>query len=232
MATFLDGVRDLALECNASPPSSVVSQVGEHGLFVKWFRDAYTDIQNRKEWRWLTHAFTINTVDGSGSYRYSECIDAEAGVAITRFSKWLLADDNDPPKIYLQSSGAAGERWLIWLPWDQFKQIYKIGSQNNGSPVHISVDHLDQIHLGPIPNGTYVVTGNYIMSAQTLSENSHIPEMPPQFHSLIVYRAMEKYGYYESAQEVILRAQREGKRVMRQLEIDQSPKFYASRPMV
>ena len=234
MTTFLEGVVDLAEECDlASAPSSVVSQTGESKKLVKWYKDAYIEIQNRSDWRWLRHSFTVNTVASDDTYASSECTDTTTSSAISRFSKWRLADTRDPPKIYLNSAGIGTERWLIYSPWEYFKTVYKIGSQlsNTGAPAHISFDPANQLVVGPIPNGVYVVTGDYIRSPQVLAENTDTPEMPSQFHKLIVYRAMQKYGYHESAPEVIERGRFEERRMMRQLEDNQLDPIGMARPM-
>lgn len=235
MSTFLTGVQDLATECGLkSYPTSVTSQVGEFARLVTWYKDAWIEIQNRTNWKWLRHEFTLNTVADDGIYSYSDCTDSETSSAITRFDSWRFTDQNDPPKIYLQSTGVGGERWLTYTPWDWFKSIYLIGSQttNTGAPAHISVDPLYRIHIGPVPDAVYVITGDYYLSPQILSAGSDTPEMPTHFHKLIVYEAMKQYGYHEVAQEVLTRASINSKKMMRQLEKNQGPTWQIGGPLV
>ena len=149
--------------------------------------------------------------------------DTTTSSAITRLGRWWADDEDDPPKIYLTSSGVGTQAYLCYLPWDQFKALYRIGTQNSGTPAHISVDPQNNLVLGPKPNGIFTVTGDYQRSAQTLSADADEPEMPARFHKLPVYRAMEDYGFYESAPEVLARGQRKGAAMMRQLEADQLP---------
>lgn len=224
MATFLSGVKDLARECGlTSKPSSVVSQTGDFEKIVEYYKNAYIELQNRHEWRWLRHEFTLNTVSGTDKYAPGSCTDSSSSSVISRFSRWRFEDRRDPPKIYLTSSGVGGERWLIWTPWEWFKTVYKIGSQNTntGAPAHIAIDPQNNIVLGPSPNGAYTVTGDYYRGAQVLSEDGDTPEMPSQYHMLIVYLAMEDYGYFESAPEVLSRGQARAATLMRQLEANQ-----------
>jgi len=234
MSTFLAGVQKLAREAGAAGvPSTVVSQTGESKRLVDWYIDAYTEIQNRHKWKWMRYGFTVDTTSGDDSYAYGDCTDLGTSAPITRFNDWRLNDDYDPPKIYLTSAGVGGERWLIYTAWDDFKRVYKIGAQsaNTGAPAHITVDPQNNIMLGPSPNGIYTLTGDYYRSDQVLAADADVPEMPTQFHNLIVYKALEKYARYEEAQLLFNMASVEVKRLTRQLERNQMAGFGASPPL-
>lgn len=234
MSTFLEGVQDLASEAAvAASPSTVVSQTGESLRLVTWYQKAYTEIQNRHGglWRWLRRDFTFDTTASDDTYEYGDVTDVDAGAVISRFNRWRINDYEDPPKAYLTSSGVGGEYWLNYVEWEDFKRIYKIGTAITGQPAHITVDPRNQIVLGPTPDAIYTITGEFYRSKQSLTANADTPEMPEQFHDLIVYRALEKYARYEE-QELLLRmAQREGMRLMRQLESDQFPRFKMAGPL-
>ena len=222
MATFLTGVQDLGHECDLpSVPATTANQTGEFGDLVRWYARAWREIQGRAKWRWMRRTATLPTVASTDTYAYGSFTDATTAAVITRFGSWRLNDLTDPPKIYLTSSGVGTQNWMIAVPWEWFKAIYRIGTQNTGYPAHITVDPNNRIVLGPIPNDIYTVTVDYNLSSQELSADEDIPELPARFHDLIVYRAMEKYAYRESAAEVLARAQTEGRRLMRQLEADQ-----------
>jgi hypothetical protein len=236
MSTFLELAVDLAEEVDlASNPASVESQAGEFKKLVKWLTKSYMEIQNRAggRWRWLRREFTVNTTSGDDSYAPGDCTDVDAATTIDRFSEWRLIDPRDPPKIYLTSTGVGGEYWLIYIPWDDFKRIYKIGSQatNTGSPAHITFDPQNNIVLGPAPNDIYTVTGDFYRSPQVLALDADVPEMPSHYHNLIVYRAMEKYGRFNAAPEVELRGRVEGRALLRQLENNQMPKMRTAAPL-
>ena len=222
MSTFLEAVQDLARELDLpSVPSSAEGQSGEFLDVVRWYQQAYRDIENRHTWRWLRRTATLSTTASDGSYTSANFTDTTDSAAISRFGSWRVTDRDDPPKIYLSSAGVGGERWLIYTPWEWFKSIYDIGTQVDGAPAHIAVDPNNNIRLGPKPDSTYVVTLDYYMSPQTLDEDEDEPAMPARYHDLIIYRAMVKYGYREAAGEVISRAKEEAARLMRQLENDQ-----------
>ena len=123
-------------------PTTLQNQTGQALDIASWIAQAWSDIQMMLDgrWRWLWHEFTVNTVASDDSYAYGDCTDVQDAAAITRFHAWHLNDIYNPPKIYLTSSGAATEQWLIWTPWEAFKQVYKIGTQNDAMPVHITID--------------------------------------------------------------------------------------------
>lgn len=222
--TYLTGVQALGYEADlASVPGTVVSQTGEYAALCRWYRDAWIEIQNAHDsnWRWMRHTAKVSTVAGTDTYAYGTLTDQTTLAAITRFKRWIADNDEDPPKIYLTSAGVGTETWLSYMPWDDFKAIYRIGTQNNGFPAHITVDPQNRIVLGPKPNDIYVLTLDYIRSAQVLSADADVPELPTDYHLLIVYRALEKYAFRESAPELLARAEKEAKRMMRQLEKNQ-----------
>ena len=55
--------------------------------------------------------------------------------------------------------------------------------------------------------------------------------MPTQFHKLIVWYAMENYGYQQVSAESLARAEKFGRRMLRQLEVNQFPKFKQGIPL-
>jgi len=240
MSTFLQICQDVARECgvaggaDASPkPTAVTGQIGELNRVVNWVADAYTEIQGARNWRWMRKKFTVDTVAGTDNYAFGACTDVDDAALITRFKEWHLDDPRNPPKIYLTSAGVGGQVLLTWAPWDNFELLYKTGSlqSQTSQPVHITVDPKDEIHLGITPNDIYTLIGDYHKSAQILAADGDIPEMPTAYHDLIKYTAMEFYGLFESAPEIISRAERGQKRLMNQLKRNQDQVFRRGGPL-
>lgn len=228
MSTYLELVQELAVECGVTGTiTTTASQSGEYNRLVRWVAQAYTEIQNMNggRWRWLRSDFTFDTVADDFEYSFGDATDVDAAATITRFSSWRFADYQNPPKQYLTSGGVGGQTWLIYAKFDWWRNIYSIGTQTSGVPHHIAVSPRDTILLGPTPDDIYTITGEYFKSPQILSDDSDTPEMPAQYHQLIVYKAMEKYAGYESANEVMIRAQYEGMPMLRQLYVNQGPRW-------
>lgn len=231
--TYLELFQAAKRECRitGSAPASVAGNTEVLDRLANWVSAAYVDIQNRDDWRWLRHQFTLPLVASDGTYAYGDCTDSETSSAITRLSHWWLNDLENPPKCYLTATGVGGEYWLTFHAYEHFVTVYRRNLQPESNPSVCSVDYLDRIVIGPIPNDAYTMTGDYQLSAQTLALDADVPEMPAQFHMLIVYQAMQKYGYIEGSSEVLMRGQAEGNRMMRQLEINQKPRMRLGAPL-
>ena len=236
--TFLQLVNTFAAEAgvsgNASSVSTVLSQTGESANLVRWIKQAHNEIQAAHDnWRWMRSRFTVNTVAGTDSYAYGSCTDSRLSAVITRFERWLPLDDqgNLNIKRYLTSGGVAGEGWMTYLPWDYFQAIYRLGTQNNGPIINITIDPQNNLVTGPKPDDIYTITGEYQMTRKDFAADADTPEMPEQYTDLIWLKAMEKYGRFHAAPEVLSRWNSEGIRMLRELERNQLPNIVMAGPM-
>lgn len=232
---FLQIVQRLGRECGmAAAASSTVSQAGELRRLVDWVAASWEEIQNRHHnWRWMRSRFSVSATVGDDSYAYTDCTDSLTAAAISRFARWWVLDEEgyNNVKIYLTSAGVGTENLLRFIPYASFRTIYKIGTQNNGYPAHVTIDPQNNLLLGPAPDGTYTVSGEYQRGSQSFTADADEPDLPSRFHLLIVYRAMMKYGRFKSAAEVLNGGKFEGDRLMRQLEADQLPAMALAGPM-
>jgi hypothetical protein len=169
----------------------------------------------------------------NGTYSWEDCTDLNTGIDIARFSSWDFENPDAPPKIYLTSAGVGAENWLTWVPWDWFQTIWDMGnnSTQTGYPGFISVDPQNNIRIGPKPNDSYTLSGEFWVGPQVLSADADVPEMPEQFHDLIMYLAMRKYAGSESAQEVMSRAITEGNPLLFNLERNQLTQITGAGPL-
>lgn len=237
MSTFLQLSQKLRRECinaYADGPSTVVGQTGLLESVVNWTADSWRDIQLRyPHWRWMRSGFTVNTTAGDDTYTYGDCTDTKTSATIARFASWWAHDKTNPFKCYLTSGGVAGQYWLHWMPYEEWKRLYKFSVQQSmtGQPIHVSVDDDDNIVLGPSPNDIYTVTGDYQRGPQTITVDADTPDMPERFHDLILYYAMQRYAVNSVAPEVLSRARLEGNRIERALEQSQLPQMRFAGPM-
>lgn len=236
MSTYLELCQKAALECGVdntgAVPTAVTSQRGNLLRVVEWVKDSWIELQNLEDtWRFMRSRFTVDTVDGTASYAYTDCTDSRLSADISRFSAWRLNDPRNPPKCYLTSGGVGAQYFLQFLEWDTFNALYRIGTVTEAGPVHITIDPQNNLVLGPTPNDVYTVTGDYQMSAQILAADDDEPDMPTQFHNLLVFMTMRKYGGFYAAQEVLMRATNEGGTLMDSLRRNQLPQWRAGRPL-
>lgn len=224
MSTYLELCQFCRQECtdSGSGPTTVVGQTGELGRYVKWIKDAWQELQvSRPDWRWPRKSFYVPTVADTEAYAYNAAglVDTVTVAAITRWSYWYRLTF----KAYLQSDGVGTEYPLMWIEWDGFRRIYHYGTQNSQQPIHVSVDPTGKFTLGPKPNAVYIVSGDYQLATQILALDADVPDMPADYHNLIVFDAMAKYGGKNVAVEAMVRANSEGGRLRMALELNQLP---------
>lgn len=240
MSTYLELVQDLCIEAQIPGGAAAVSsdlngQTGQIARLAHWVKTSYTELQRRNSghWDWLRRDFTLSLSSGTQGYAYTAATDVDAGGSISRFNEWYVKDEHNPPKIYLTASGQGTERWLNYLTWSHFQTLYNIATRENSYPVHLSIDPRQKLVFGPTPDDTYTVSGEFFRAPQVLdiTDDDDTPEMPEQYHDLIVYMALYKHGFYESAPEIIQYADMMSRKLLRQLETGQHPVISLAGPM-
>lgn len=220
---FLDCAKLLQQESSGIQTlTAVENQTGELKRLADWTSQAHEDIQSRHEnWRWMRKQFTVTTVSGTDTYAPGDCTDVAAAAPISRFDRWLT--EPGTVKIYLQSAGEGTSRWLTFVPWDEFRLLYRLQPQPDSAPAFWTVDPDENLVLGPGPDAAYVVVGDYQRSPLVWTAGTEEPEFPARFHRLIVWEALKKYALFESAQEVLARANKEASPLWAALRRSQLP---------
>lgn len=86
--------------------------------------------------------------------------------------------------------------------------------------------------LGQVPDDVYEITGEYQQYPQPFVNGTDEPAIPNEaLHLVIVYKAMQSYGLYEAAPEVLTRGNVEFSRLLTQLEREQRPELYLGNPL-
>ena len=101
--------------------------------------------------------------------------------------------------------GFGTESYLAPIEWGDYKAIYQAGSQHKGFPHLVAVSPDNSLAFGPKPSdgSAYRARTDYYEAPQDLVNETDVPNMPDQFHMLIVYDAMLNYGYSRVATEVL-----------------------------
>ena len=228
--TFLQLCARLRQEVSGSGtgPSTTVGQTGELGRIVSWIATADEDIQRlENEWLFMRSGFTVNTVADTAAYAYTACTDTTSSATITAFRNWV----KDSFKIYLSSTGVAGEGAIDYIDYQTWYEIYNTGSQTSSRPLHFTIAPDMSIKLGPAPSAVYRVSGEYGKAVTTLAANADVPQYPSEYHMLPVYRAMMKYGRYTGAAEVYQDGKNEYDRMMNEMELTQLPEILLGGPL-
>jgi hypothetical protein len=216
----------LQLECGVSGTlSTTLSQTGSLGRVVAWVDTAWTEIQSRHDdWEFLRSSnllgsgISFATVAGQASYPLGTGVGT-CGVTSANFGEW----DRETFRNYTTSVGTPNEMFLDYIPYDVWRDAYMLGAMRSVQtrPVAFSIGPDKSICLGPPPNDLYTVTGDYYRAPSAMAADTDSPTgFPNQYHMAIVYKAMEFYGGYESAPEVLQRGAQGFNDLIRGLEAD------------
>lgn len=237
MSTFLELCQDLHREVGGagSAPSAVTGQVGQSLRTVNWIKNAWIKIQNKHaNWRWMRKEYFVSLTPPSygvlavatSDPTFEVGPDGTAGATLVRFGRWVT--DGDWPagnvKFGTGSTTDFDLSPLVWLDYEHFRNLYRLSEIAQGTPAHYTVDPANNLLVAPAPSasGHYLI-GDYMRSPQVLAANGAEPEMPENFHELIVWEAMRRYARFVAAPEVYAHAKEEAGQMMRALEVDQLP---------
>jgi hypothetical protein len=86
--------------------------------------------------------------------------------------------------------------------------------------------------LGQVPNTIYTMTGEYQRLPSSMSADADLPTgLPTHLHKILVYKAMQFYGLFEAASEVMARGERGETALMAQLEREWLPEVSLGNPL-
>lgn len=225
--TYLQLCNTLITKCGISGNQLVttLNQTGEMGRVTAWIDEAYTEIQEMSErWDWMATDVTFPTVDSQAAY-------TPAQIGLTDFASW----DENSFRLYFTSVGVRSEVFLEWLEWANYRDTYQYGNLRltTGMPLHISRRPEDlALMLGLTPGSVgYTVVGRYFKGPQTFTADDDTPLLPARFHMLIVYKAMELYGDYEVATEVMAAGRKGFSGMLKRLISDQEQPITVGAPL-
>ena len=221
----------LSSECGVTntPMTTTANQTGTNGKLVGWIKSAWLEIQGMHDnWNWMREPFQFETVANVGDYVPTDITNVLTGDAFTDLRYWW----RDTFRCQKKSIGIQDEQWLVEWEYLVFRNTYRFNVQVPGRPVVFAIrPNAKAVLFGQIPDDVYVITGEYQVLPSDLNDDTDIPAMPEHLHMAIVYKAMQSYGLYESAPEVLSRGNTEFSRLMNQLEREQLPEVYLGNPL-
>lgn len=136
------------------------------------------------------------------------------------------------PNYDLPSMYSPNETFCNPLRWEDFVTVYQRGSEVHGYPGFISEDPHHTLHIAPTPDVQYRIRSDYYTSPQELALDADEPEMPQEWHMLIVYHAMRHYGSVRDAREIMVEADNNIQRITAQMSQTWGPKWRTGRQMM
>lgn len=141
---------------------------------------------------------------------------------------YITTEDGVPIATGEATGGVQDETFLDLIPYDTWRNAYMLGAMRavQTRPVACAVGPNKSVCVGPPSNGLYTVTADFFLAPLAMTGDASVPiGLPKQFHMLIVYLAMEMYGSYEAAPEVLSRADNGRVRMLAQLEGTNMPEM-------
>lgn len=210
---FLELCRDFVSDvgiAGGEGPSSTENQTGEMKNVVRWIRDSALYIDNLwRDWRYLHRIYDTATSN--------EFPPMPALPAFPPVKEWHR------DSIYI-NYGTSTVRQLAFVEWDEWRVRYGSGI-TVGTPSEFTVRPDRQICLNHRPPTTINFHGEYWKRPTPLSGNAAVPDLPEDFHRLIVVRAEIYYGNREGAGEIISGAEAEYMDLLEKLESAEIPAF-------
>ena len=220
MSSFLELAQKVAQESgtvSGTQPTTVLAQSGRLRDIVGWVQSAYRAIQVKHEaWLWLQGEFETDLVIGTKAYSGTD-------LSVTDLSRFLLRDR--VVSAYLTATGVSDEAFLLPLDWNTFYDRFMVGSARSvsGKPQYYSVDEAGQIVLYPNPDAATTIHARYRKAPQELTVDASVPNMPVQFHDLIVWHALLFLGGYDESMAQYPIWNMNYRSMMSDLEISQLP---------
>lgn len=225
---FLALCKATAAQCGtvAGVPSlsTVTGASGRVGKLVSAVSDAWIDIQNeRTDWIWMRRRLLGTLIIGTLEY-----LPTDLSGSLTRVGRW----ETDTPgrrtfSIYDNAIGAADEGKIDYIPYAEWADRYDFGVHDPARPVCWTITPQNKIAFGPTPDKAYRVRGDYRLKPQVLAADTDIPEMPDEFHRVIVWEAIRLLGRSDEAFDAITAAGIEYDRLRNALVNQQTPQISA-----
>jgi hypothetical protein len=203
--------------------SSTQNQTGEALRIATWVASAYTEILNDQGlvWNLVRKSAVVPLAVGVGTYSFTD-------LGLTDGVQW------DPTSMRVAlNANLSDETFLGGQRFPEFRDFWLFSSRRTvtSRPINVAVDTDTNLRIAPIPDQAYNLILQYQGMPANLAGDADVPVIPTRFQLAIVWKALRAYGMFESAPEVVVRADMEFKTVMQQLEADQSPQVIVGAPL-
>lgn len=171
----------------------------------------------------ISGEFVAGAAVGGGA-----CNLSGPAVSLAPFARWQ--DETEFYTVFVSNTAAGGQPWpLRWMPYEKFQASFVTGTISPGAPQYWSVGPGKKLLIGPAPNSAdYMVTADYWAKPTALVDDADEPDMPEQFHLLLVWRGLLEVSSVDAAPEVEVRARRNMRMAWADLIDDQAPRTQLS----
>lgn len=164
--------------------TTTANATGRIAKLVGWVSDAWLNIQNERN-DWL---FRNDTFSHALNIGVSEYTPASFNLSL---SQWLPDTcSRQTMSLYDPAIGQADEGGICQIPWDRYRAMYDRGVTAPNRPQYWAVKPNGNLLVGPAPDKAYVLRGEYRTTAQILAADTDTPNIPEEYHGVIVGEAL------------------------------------------
>jgi hypothetical protein len=125
---------------------------------------------------------------------------------------------------YIQNrQNESDRRRLRWVDYEEFQQLANTNTGFFGDPIAVTETPDGTFDFYPRPIREYRLWFTYTRVPQQLVDETDEPEMPPEYHELIVYRTLMYYADYDEKPQVFSRAERRYDLYKNRLNVNKLP---------
>jgi len=203
--------------------NSVQNQTGEALRIVTWVNSAYREILNSDQFSFgfIRREQQSQLVIGKGTY-------SKADLSLPLLGQW----DTDTMRVSVNQD-RSDESFVFNLRWPDFRDYWRFSTRSitTGRPLNCSVDQDTNLQIGPLPEVAYWLNFQYLETPPDMLDNMDVPVIPERWQMAIVWRALRHYGMFESAPEVVMRADAAYNEIMLRMTLDQTPEIVVGAPL-
>lgn len=186
MSTYLQLLQQLHRDVDAAgaEPQGVTGLAGEAKRLANWIIRADQFVQLKWDnWKFLRATFSAGTVAATAT------LSKPATLKYWDFKTFTIIEPGETDKNPLDS-----------IEYDKIKRAILDTDQDIPSRVIIMPNN--SLLFEPVPDAIYTIGADYYIVPTLLAANGDISDIPPEFHQIIIGRAMILYGNFENAPEM------------------------------
>lgn len=192
--------------------TAVTNQTGLLAKFVTWVQQGWLDIQGEHldTWSFLRAEHDFSTQAAKTTYDFITDFSLGASGITT------VATVDRVRRLYSDGS----KQDLVFVPYDKWLDTFDRYPDTEGAPARWTLDYdgggiiIDK----PAPDAAYTMRMHYRRTAQELTQTTDQPLIAPDYHMVIVWRALAYYERHdELPQGIVAMARREYSKEYRKL---------------
>jgi hypothetical protein len=200
-------------------PVAIEGSTKEVLRLFDWISDAWYDLQiEPRDWKWMRRDADVPLTIGQREYTASN-------FALTDFRRWLAPSDDRCARVYPVANPSSVTALVPSGSYDRFLTDFVDVPPKDGAPHHWIISPTESILIAPAPDAAYRFKAAYQSKPFRLEVETDEPDMPEEFHLLLVWRALMELASIDAATEVYVRAKANHDALRSDLISDQGPQW-------